>query len=84
MRIRRDTEDEDQKNQYSGTAFPFYFGAAIIAAFIVGGVSYSAMGNYLRQKTMDHVVEIAVIAAENVDAELLKRQWRGTRRLWLL
>ena len=59
-----------RKISIAAQLFLFIFGAAIIAAFIVGGVSYSAMGNYLRQKTMDHVVEIAVIAAENVDAEL--------------
>lgn len=49
--------------------FIFIFGASIVAALIVGGVSYVMMGNFLRQKSMDDVVEIAVIAAENVDGE---------------
>ena len=66
-----------RKISIAAQLFLFIFGAAIIAAFIVGGVSYSAMGNYLRQKTMDHVVEIAVIAAENVDAELFEKAMEG-------
>lgn len=44
--------------------FLFILGASIVAALIVGGVSYSKMGRFLRQKTMGNVVEIAVIAAE--------------------
>lgn len=57
--------------------FLFIFGAAIVAALIVGGVSYTTMGNFMRQKTMDHVVEIAVIAAENVDGETFAAAMEG-------
>lgn len=41
----------------------------MIVALVVGCVSYSTMENFLRQKSMNDVMEIAVIAAENVDAE---------------
>ncbi len=34
-----------RKISIAAQLFLFIFGAAIIAAFIVGGVSYSAMGN---------------------------------------
>lgn len=57
--------------------FLFIFGAAIVAALIVGGVSYTTMGNFMRQKTMDDVVEIAVIAAENVDGETFAAAMEG-------
>lgn len=66
-----------RKLSIAAQLFLFIFGAAMIAAFIVGGVSYSVMGNYLRQKTMDHVVEIAVIAAENVDGEIFEKALKG-------
>lgn len=66
-----------RKLSIAAQLFLFIFGAAVIAAFIVSGVSYSVMGNYLRQKTMDHVVEIAVIAAENVDGEIFEKALEG-------
>lgn len=57
--------------------FIFILGAAIIVAWIVGGVSYSNMGSFLRRKNMDDVMEIAVIAAENVDGEIFSRAVEG-------
>lgn len=66
-----------RKLSVAAQLFLFIFGAAIIVALIVGGVSYSVMGNYLRQKTMDHVVEIAVIAAENLDGEIFEKALQG-------
>lgn len=50
--------------------FLFILGAAVVVALIVGIVSYTTMGNFLRQKSMDDVTEIAVMAAENVDGEV--------------
>lgn len=60
-----------RKTSISTQLFLFILGAFLIVALIVGGVSYSIMGRFLRQKTMDNVMEIAVIAAENVDAEIV-------------
>lgn len=56
-----------RKISISTQLFLFILGASLIVALIVGGVSYSTMGRFLRQKTMGNVVEIAVMAAENVD-----------------
>lgn len=58
-----------RKISIAAQLFFFILGASIVAALIVGGVSYSTMGRFLRQKTMNNVMEIAVIAAENVDGE---------------
>ncbi len=58
-----------RKISIAAQLFFFILGASIAVALIVGGVSYSTMGRFLRQKTMDNVMEIAVIAAENVDGE---------------
>lgn len=56
-----------RKISISTQLFLFILGASLVVALIVGGVSYSTMGDFLRQKTMGNVMEIAVIAAENVD-----------------
>lgn len=66
-----------RKISISAQLFLFILGAAVIVALIVGGVSYSTMGNYLRQKTMDNVMEIAVIAAGNIDGETFRRAMEG-------
>lgn len=58
-----------RKISIAAQLFFFILGASIVVALIVGGVSYSTMGRFLRQKTMGDVMEIAVIAAENVDGE---------------
>ncbi|MCM1284399.1 MAG: methyl-accepting chemotaxis protein [Muribaculaceae bacterium] len=57
--------------------FLFILGAAIIVSLIVGGVSYATMGSFLRQKSMGDVMEIAVIAAENVDGEIFAKAMEG-------
>lgn len=57
--------------------FIFILGTAIIAALVVGGVSYSTMEKYLKKKSMDSVLEIAVIAAENVDGETFAQAMLG-------
>ncbi len=66
-----------RKTSISTQLFLFILGASLIVALIVGGVSYSTMGRFLRQKTMDNVVEIAVIAAENVDEEIFLKAMEG-------
>ncbi len=58
-----------RKISIAAQLFFFILGASVVVALIVGGVSYSTMGRFLRQKTMGDVMEIAVIAAENVDGE---------------
>lgn len=58
-----------RKISIAAQLFLFILGAAMIVALVVGCVSYSTMENFLRQKSMNDVMEIAVIAAENVDAE---------------
>lgn len=57
--------------------FFFILGAAVVVALIVGVVAYSTMGSFLRQKSMDDVVEIAVIAAQNVDGEIFSKAVEG-------
>ena len=57
--------------------FIFIVSAAVTAAFIVGVVAYSTMGNFLRQKNMDDVSELAAIAAEEVDEEAFSRAVKG-------
>lgn len=57
--------------------FIFIVSAATMVALVVGIVSYVTMGRFLRQKNMDDVVELAVIAAENVDGEIFSRAVLG-------
>ena len=64
--------------------FLFILGAAIFVALVVGGVSYSTMGDFLREKTMGDVMEIAVIAAENVDGETFARAMEGDEEALLI
>lgn len=66
-----------RKISISTQLFLFILGASLVVALIVGGVSYSTMGRFLRQKTMDDVMEIAVIAAENVDGEIFLKAMEG-------
>lgn len=66
-----------RKISIAAQLFLFIFGASVIVSAIVGGVSYSTMGNFLRQKTMADVMEIAVIAAENVDGETFEKAMEG-------
>ena len=57
--------------------FIFILGAAIMVALIVGIVAYATMGTFLKQKNRDDVMEIAVMAAENVDEETFSRAVKG-------
>lgn len=66
-----------RKVSISAQLFLYILGAAVIVALIVGIVSYGTMGVFLRQKSMDDVTEIAVIAAENVDGEVFSRAVEG-------
>ena len=66
-----------RKISIAAQLFLFILGAAVVVALIVGIVSYTTMGSFLRQKSMDSVVEIAVIAAENVDGETFSRAVEG-------
>lgn len=78
--VSKDKESYDMKTRKISIAaqlFLFILGAAIIVSLIVGGVSYSTMGRFLRQKSMRDVMEIAVIAAENVDGEVFARAMEG-------
>lgn len=58
-----------RKISIASQQFVFILGAALAVALVVGVVSYSTMGSFLRHKNMDDVMEIAVIAAANVDGE---------------
>ena len=57
--------------------FLFILGSATIVAAIVGSVAYINMGNFLQKKCKDDVMEIAVIAAENVDGETFAKAMEG-------
>ena len=66
-----------RKISISTQLFLFILCASFVVALIVGGVSYSTMGRFLRQKTMGNVMEIAMIAAENVDGETFLMAMEG-------
>lgn len=66
-----------KKLSIAAQLFLFILGSAIIVALIVGGVAYSNMGNFLQKKCKDDVMEIAVIAAENVDGEVFAKAMEG-------
>ena len=66
-----------KKMSIAAQLFLFILGSAIIVAWIVGSVAYSNMGNFLQKKCKDDVMEIAVIAAENVDGEIFAKAMEG-------
>lgn len=66
-----------RKTSIAAQLFLFILGAAVVVALIVGSVSYSTMGKFLKEKSMDDVVEIAVIAAQNVDGEIFSKAVEG-------
>lgn len=66
-----------RKISIASQLFCFVLGAAIVVALIVGIVSYFTMGSFLKKKSMDDVVEIAVIAAQNVDGETFAKAVEG-------
>lgn len=78
--VSKDKESYNMKTRkisISAQLFLFILGAAIIVSLIVGGVSYTTMGSFLRQKSIQDVMEIAVIAAENVDGEVFAKAMEG-------
>jgi len=66
-----------RKISIAAQLFLFILGVSIVVVIIAGGVSYSTMGEFLRKKSMDDVVEIAAIAAENVDGETFAKAVEG-------
>ncbi len=66
-----------KKLSIAAQLFLFILCSAIIVALIVGSVAYSNMGNFLQKKCKDDVMEIAVIAAENVDGEVFAKAVEG-------
>lgn len=66
-----------KKLSIASQLFLFILGSAVIVALIVGSVAYSNMGNFLQKKCKDDVMEIAVIAAENVDGEIFAKAMEG-------
>ncbi|MCM1174696.1 MAG: methyl-accepting chemotaxis protein [Blautia sp.] len=66
-----------KKLSIAAQLFLFISGASIIVAVIVGGVAYVNMGDFLQKKCRDDVMEIAVIAAENVDGEIFAEAIEG-------
>lgn len=66
-----------KKLSIAAQLFLFILGASIIVAVIVGSVAYVNMGNFLQKKCKDDVMEIAVIAAENVDGEVFAKAVEG-------
>lgn len=66
-----------RKISISTQLFLFILGASLIVALIVASVSYLTMGNFQKKKTMDNVMEIAKIAAENADGEVFAKAMEG-------
>lgn len=66
-----------KKLSIAAQLFLFVLGAAIIVAAIVGCVAYVNMGSFLQKKCKDDVMEIASIAAENVDGEIFAKAMEG-------
>lgn len=66
-----------KKLSIAAQLFFFILGASIIVAVIVGSVSYITMGIFLQKKCKDDVMEIAAIAAENVDGETFMKAMEG-------
>ena len=66
-----------KKLSIAAQLFFFICGAAIVVAMIVGSVAYITMGGFLQKKCKNDVMEIAVIAAENVDGETFAKAMEG-------
>ncbi len=73
-----------RKTSIATQLFLFILGSSLVVALIVGGVSYFTMGRFLRQKTMGNVMEIAEIAAENVDGDTFLEAMEGGEEALLL
>lgn len=57
--------------------FLIIMGAALVVALIVGIISYFTMENFLKGQSSDNVLEIAVIASQNVDGETFSKAVEG-------
>lgn len=66
-----------KKLSIAAQLFLFILGAAMIVAVIVGGIAYANMSDFLQKKCKDDVMEIAVIAAENVDGDVFAKAMEG-------
>lgn len=66
-----------RKTSISAQLFIIIMGAALIVALIVGIISYLTMSNFLQRKNKNDVMEIAVMAAENVDGETFAQAVEG-------
>ncbi len=66
-----------KKLSIAAQLFLFVLGSAVIVAMIVGCVAYINMGRFLQKKCKDDVMEIASIAAENVDGEIFATAMKG-------
>lgn len=66
-----------KKLSIAAQLFLFILGAAMIVAVIVGSIAYLNMGSFLQKKCKDDVMEIAVIAAENVDGKTFANAMEG-------
>ena len=66
-----------KKLSIAAQRFLFIWGAAMVVAAIVGSIAYLNMGSFLQKKCKDDVMEIAVIAAENVDGKTFANAMKG-------
>lgn len=66
-----------KKLSIAAQLFLFILGSAVIVAVIVGSIAYVNMSNFLQKKCKDDVMEIAVIAAENVDGDIFAKAMEG-------
>lgn len=66
-----------KKLSIAAQLFLFILGAAVIVAVIVGSIAYANMSDFLQKKCKDDVMEIAVIAAENVDGDIFAKAVAG-------
>lgn len=66
-----------RKTSIANQLFLFIMGVAVVVALIVGIVAYATMETFLKQKTTADVMEIAVIAAENVDGRTFSKAVEG-------
>lgn len=66
-----------RKTSIAAQIFLFMLGSAIVVSLIVGIVSYVTMGGFLQQDSKNNVLDIARMAAENVDGETFSRAIAG-------
>lgn len=66
-----------RKTSIATQLFLFILGTSMIVALVLGVIAYATMDNILREKNTDSVMEIAVMAAENLDGETFSRAVKG-------